>query len=429
MTKFITHFESAIEPDVTLPANQIQTMHNSRPLWARYDLEAVAASMTKSELAKRPRSPWRYRELLPIGDCIAPVSLNESMSPIIDCQRLATRMGLSHLSIKDEGQLPTCSFKSRGLSLAVTMAQHFGISRIAMSSNGNAGGAMAMYAARAGMESVVFMPSNTPIANKMEAFVCGAKLFETNGWIDAGGKRIREGHDRGLWFDISTLKEPYRLEGKKTMGLEIAEQFQWSLPDVVIYPTGGGTALIAMWKAFKELRKMGYLTSETMPRFYASQSDGCQPLVSAWESGKRFADRHENPQTVASGIRVPTALGDFMVLDTLKESGGGAVAVDEASLARWQSNVASAEGVIICPEAATCVGALEKLVDGGQVQRDERVLIVNTAAGQKYFEGPMPSVPQIDLEVETDWEKFEQQFLSQTNGKVSGRNFVARGSH
>ena len=420
MTKFITHFESAIEPAVTLPANQIQTMHNSRPLWARYDLEAVAASMTKAELAKRPNSPWRYRELLPIGNCIQPVSLNESMSPIINCSRLATRMGLSDISIKDEGQLPTCSFKSRGLSLAVTMAQHFGIDRIAMSSNGNAGGAMAMYAARAGMESVVFMPADTPIANKMEAFVCGAKLFETNGWIDAGGKRIREGHDRGLWFDISTLKEPYRLEGKKTMGLEIAEQYNWSLPDVVIYPTGGGTALIAMWKAFKELREMGYLNSKTMPRFYASQSDGCQPLVSAWEAGKRFADRYENPQTVASGIRVPTALGDFMVLDTLKESGGGAVAVDEASLARWQRDVASAEGVIICPEAATCVGALEKLVDGGQVDRDERVLIVNTAAGQKYFEGPKPNVPKIDLEVETDWEKFEQQFLSKTNGKVSG---------
>ncbi len=420
MTKFITHFESAIEPAVTLPANQIQTMHKSRPLWARYDLDAVARSMTKQQLAARPQTPWRYRELLPIGNCIEPVSLNESVSALISCRRLAKQMGLSHLSIKDEGQLPTCSFKCRGLSLAVTMARHFGIQRIAMSSNGNAGGAMAMYAARAGMQSVVFMPSNTPSANKMEAWVCGAKLFETNGWIDAGGKRIREGHDRGLWFDISTLKEPYRLEGKKTMGFEIAEQSDWSLPEVIIYPTGGGTALIAMWKAFKELREMGFLTSGTMPRFYASQSNGCQPIVSAWEAGKRFADRHEDPQTVASGIRVPTALGDFMVLDTLKESGGAAVAVEEANLAAWQSKVATAEGIIVCPETATCIGALEKLVDSGEVGRNERVVIVNTAAGQKYFEAPVPAVPQIDLNAETDWEDFETRYLKPANGKVCG---------
>ena len=420
MTKFITHFESAIEPNVRLPANQIQTMHKGRPLWARYDLDAVAASMTKDVLSSRPNTPWRYRELLPIGNSISPVSLNESMSPVIRCPQLAAKMGISDLWIKDEGQLPTCSFKSRGLSLAVTMARHFGIKRIAMSSNGNAGGAMAMYAARAGMQSVVFMPANTPIANKMEAYVCGSKLFETNGWIDAGGKRIRQGHDLGLWFDISTLKEPYRLEGKKTMGFEIAEQFNWELPDVIVYPTGGGTALIAMWKAFHELREMGYLTSATMPRFYASQSDGCQPLVSAFNAGNRFANRHENPQTVASGIRVPTALGDFMVLDALRDSGGGAVAVDEDQLRHWQTKVASAEGLIVCPEAATCIGALETLVDSGAVRRDERVVVVNTAAGQKYFEGPMPSVPRIDLHQETDWSTFEQQFLSDDCARIRG---------
>jgi len=415
MTRFITHFESAIEPEVTLDADKIQMMHKDRPLWARYDLKKVADKMTKSVLASRPRSPWRYRELLPIGDEIAPVSLNESMSPIIACDRLAAELGIGELHIKDEGQLPTCSFKSRGLSLAVTMAQHFGIGRIAMSSNGNAGGAMAMYAARAGIESVVFMPKDTPIANKMEAYTCGAKLFETNGWIDQGGKRIREGHDRGLWFDISTLKEPYRLEGKKTMGLEIAEQFDWMLPDVVIYPTGGGTALIAMWKAFQELREMGFLESDTMPRFYASQSDGCQPIVTAFHGGERFARRHENPKTVASGIRVPTALGDFMVIDALRQSGGGAVAVCEEKLTHWQSQVASNEGLIVCPEAATCVGALETLLEKGTVDADERVVIVNTAAGQKYFDGCVPNVETIDLNEETDWDSFEEKFLSSPN--------------
>jgi len=415
MTRFITHFESAIEPGVTLSADKIQMMHKDRPLWARYDLKKVAATMTKEALAKRPRSPWRYRELLPIGDEITPVSLNESMSPIISCGRLAAAMGVGELYIKDEGQLPTCSFKSRGLSLAVTMAKHFGIKRIAMSSNGNAGGAMAMYAARAGIESVVFMPKDTPIANKMEAHICGAKLFETNGWIDQGGKRIRGGHDHGLWFDISTLKEPYRLEGKKTMGLEMAEQFDWKLPDVIIYPTGGGTALIAMWKAFQELREMGFLTSQTMPRFYASQSDGCQPIVTAFNAGERFARRHENPQTVASGIRVPTALGDFMVIDALRDSGGGAIAVCEAQLSHWQSRVASNEGLIVCPEAATCIGALETLLEQGTVSADERVVIVNTAAGQKYFDGSVPDVHTIDLNVETDWDSFEEKFLATPN--------------
>lgn len=415
MTRFITHFESAIEPGVTLDADRIQMMHKNRPLWSRYDLEKVAATMTKKTLAGRPNSPWRYRELLPIGDEITPVSLNESISPLIACERLATELGMGELFIKDEGQLPTCSFKSRGLSLAVTMAKHFGITRIAMSSNGNAGGAMAMYAARAGIESVVFMPQDTPIANKMEAYTCGAKLFETNGWIDQGGKRIRQGHDRGLWFDISTLKEPYRLEGKKTMGLEIAEQFNWQLPDVIIYPTGGGTALIAMHKAFQELREMGFLTSQTMPRFYASQSDGCQPLVTAFEQGQRFADRHENPQTIASGIRVPTALGDFMVLDALRQSGGGAVAADETRLSHWQSKVASKEGLIICPEAATCIGALETLLANGTIGSDERVVIVNTAAGQKYFAGSTPDCQKIDLNEETDWDTFEEQFLGSPN--------------
>lgn len=363
-------------------------------------------------MLERPRDMWRYRELLPIGDEIQPVTLNKSMSPIIQCDRLANRMGVNHVWFKDESQLPTLSFKCRGMSLATTMAKHFGRTRIAMASNGNAGGAMGMYAARAGMSSVCFMPHDTPRVNQMECHLSGSKLFVTNGLIDQSGKRIREGHDRGLWFDISTLKEPYRLEGKKTMGLELAEQFDWSLPDVILYPTGGGTALIAMWKSFQELREMGFLTSKTMPRMYAVQSDGCQPMVTAYEAGERFAKRHENAHTIASGMRVPTALGDFMVLDTVRESNGAAIAVEEGRLLGWQKRVAAAEGLLICPEAATCVGGLEKLVEQNVVSADERIVIFNTAAGQKYFGAGQPlDVPAIDLSQPTDWEAFEQNYL------------------
>lgn len=413
MTRFITHFESAIDPSTTLPANCEQTMHQNRPLWSRYDLDGVRQTMTKSVLAQRPRDMWRYRELLPIGDEIKPVTLNKSMSPVVECPNFARQMGVSHVWIKDESQLPTCSFKCRGMSLAATMARYFGRKRIAMASNGNAGGAMGMYAARAGMESVCFMPHDTPIVNQKECFYSGTKLFVTNGLIDQSGKRIREGHDRGLWFDISTLKEPYRLEGKKTMGLELAEQFDWSLPDVILYPTGGGTALIAMWKAFNELREMGFLTSETMPRMYAIQSDGCQPIVTAYDAGERFATRHENAHTIASGMRVPSALGDFMVLDTVRQSQGAALSVEEGRLIEWQRKVAAAEGLMICPEAATCIGGLEKLVDQGEVAAEERIVIFNTAAGQKYFgaNGDALDVPSIDLTQPTDWAEFEQKYL------------------
>ena len=414
MARFITHFESAIDPSVSLSADCEQTMHENRPLWSRYDLDGVRQTMTKEVLNQRPRDMWRYRELLPIGDEIKPVSLNKTMSPVIECPRFAVSHGLKDVWIKDESQLPTCSFKSRGMSLAATMAQHFGQTRIAMASNGNAGGAMGIYAARAGMQSVCFMPHDTPIANQSECYFSGVKLFVTNGLIDQSGKRIREGHDRGLWFDISTLKEPYRLEGKKTMGLELAEQFDWKLPDVILYPTGGGTALIAMWKAFKELREMGFLETETMPRMYAIQSDGCCPLVTAFDDGDRFAKRHENAATIASGMRVPTALGDFMVLDAVRESGGEAIAVEEEQLIPWQKEIASTEGLLICPEAATCIGALQKLTDQGKISPSERVLIVNTAAGQKYF-GQMTApldVPSIDLTQPTDWDDFEAKYLS-----------------
>lgn len=411
--RYITHFESAIEPGVTLPADRIQMMHGGRPLFARYDLDAVKQVMSKSVLANRPQSMWRYRELLPIGNAIEPVTMGKSFSPIVRCDRLAKKFNLENVWIKDESQLPTCSFKSRGLSLAATMARHFGIKRIAMSSNGNAGGAMAMYAARAGLQSVVFMPEDSMPVNLGECFYCGAKLFVTNGLIDQNGKLIREGHDRDLWFDISTMKEPYRLEGKKTMGLELAEQFDWQLPDVILYPTGGGTALIGMWKAFKELREMGFLTNQTMPRMIACQSTGCMPLYTAFEKGERFAERHENAATIATGMRVPVALGDFMVLDAVRESEGRVMAANESDIISYQKLVASLEGMMICPEAATCVDALEQLTDSGMISSDEKVVIFNTAAGQKYFGGDtLPDLPRLDITKPINWDTFETDYLA-----------------
>ena len=292
------------------------------------------------------------------------------------------------------------------------MARHFGIKRIAMSSNGNAGGAMAIYAARAGLECVVFMPEDSMPVNLNECHYCGAKVFVTNGLIDQNGKLIREGHDAGLWFDISTMKEPYRLEGKKTMGLELAEQFNWQLPDVILYPTGGGTALIAMWKAFKELREMGYLNSETMPRMIACQSTGCMPLYTAFQNGERFATRHENAATIATGMRVPVALGDFMVLDAVRESGGLVIAANENDIVKYQKQVASSEGVMICPEAATCIDALGQLSESGTISPDDRVVIFNTAAGQKYFRGDRLDLPRLDINQPINWDTFAEQYLT-----------------
>ena len=292
------------------------------------------------------------------------------------------------------------------------MARHFGITRIAMSSNGNAGGAMAMYAARAGMESVCFMPTESTAVALSECYYSGANLFITNGLIDENGAKIREGHDRGLWFDISTMKEPYRLEGKKTMGLELAEQFDWQLPDVILYPTGGGTALIAMWKAFQELREMGFLTSDNMPRIVACQSTGCNPLHTAFHAGERFARRHENAETIATGLRVPVALGDFMVMDAVRESKGTVIATPEEEITNLQRLAASTEGLMICPEAATCIGGLQQLVDRKEISSDDRVVVFNTAAAQKYFGREELPLRRIDISKPIDWDSFEQEHLS-----------------
>jgi threonine synthase len=318
---------------------------------------------------------------------------------------------LPNLYVKDESQLPTGSFKSRGMTVAVSMARHLGIKRLAIPTAGNAGGALAVYAARAGMEAFVFMPEDTPIINQMESHLAGARVFLVNGLITDCGRIVREGAERMGWFDMSTLKEPYRLEGKKTMGLELAEQLGWQLPDVILYPTGGGTGLIGMWKAFQELRELGWLKNERLPRMVACQSDGCAPIVRAFEAGTRFAEPFANARTMASGLRVPAAVGDFMMLDAIRQSGGCAVAGREDSIVDWMRRVASREGIGICPETAVCFDCLEKLAAAGQIRSHEKIVVFNTGAAQKYPEVVRLDLPRIDKDKPVDdrlWDKIIQ---------------------
>jgi len=410
---FVTHLESALD-GTRLPANQIHTMHQGRPLWVRYDLDAVRRAVTPADLQARPPSLWRYRELLPLAQGVDPVTLGEGMSPLLACPRLGREMGLSNLFIKDESQLPTGSFKSRGMAAAVSMAKQLGIQRLAAPTAGNAGGALAAYGARAGMEVFVFMPDDTPVINQIEAYLCGAKVFLVNGLINDCGKIVRDGIERLGWFDMSTLKEPYRLEGKKTMGLELAEQMGWTLPDVIFYPTGGGTGLIGMWKAFAELEELGWLKargplagaagSGNMPRLISCQSEGCAPIVRAFDKGERFAELFPNAHTKASGLRVPAAVGDFMMLDAIRASGGLALAGREATIVDWMRRVSSLEGIAICPETAICFDVLDRLVREGRVSRDERIVVFNTGAAQKYPEVVTLDLPRIDKNTPVDYD-------------------------
>jgi threonine synthase len=303
----------------------------------------------------------------------------------------------------DESRLPTGSFKARGMALAISRANELGIRTVAAPTAGNAGGAMAAYAARAGMEAYVFMPDDTPIINQKESSLYGAKTFLVNGLIGDCGRIVAEGKAVKNWFDLSTLKEPYRIEGKKTMGLELAEQFDWELPDVILYPTGGGTGLIGMWKAFQEMEAIGWLTSPKRPRMIACQSDGCAPIARALERGERFAKKLEGARTIASGLRVPAAVGDFMILDAVRESGGLAVAAPENDIRKWMRLANAQEGIAICPEAAVCFGALEILMSRGAIKGHERVLVFNTGAAQKYPEAIDARLPRLDLSKPIDW--------------------------
>jgi threonine synthase len=394
---YVTHLESALD-GTRLPHDRLQTLHRDRPLWVRYDLAAVAAAMTKEEVARRAPTMWRYRELLPVEDESRIASLGEGMTPLLPCERLGAELGLTDLWVKDESQLPTGSFKSRGLAMAVSRANELGVTRLAIPTAGNAGGALAAYAARAGLEAWVFMPADTPIVNQYEAAWYGARAYLVDGLINDCGAMVRQGTPEMGWFDVSTLKEPYRIEGKKTMGLELAEQLNWDLPDVILYPTGGGTGLIGMWKAFGELAQMGWLSSARRPRMVSCQSEGCAPISTAWERGERFAEPFPDPATAASGLRVPVAVGDFMILDAVRESGGQARACPEDEVTAWARRGSALEGIAFAPETGACLGVLAAMVAEGSIDPDERVVVYNTGAAQKYVEvmgaGPLPTLSQ-----------------------------------
>ncbi|MBX9680135.1 MAG: threonine synthase [Gemmataceae bacterium] len=402
MPMFVTHLESALD-GTRFDKDHVLTMHEGRPLWVRYDLDAVKRAVTPNDLRSRPANLWRYRELLPLPAGHDAVTLDETMTPLLGCPRIGRELGLSRLVIKDESRLPTGSFKSRGMTMAVSMAKRFGLKRLAAPTAGNAGGALAAYGARAGMEVYIFMPADTPVINQMEAYLCGAKVYLVDGLINDCGRIVREGIEPMGWFDFSTLKEPYRLEGKKTMGLELAEQLDWDLPDVILYPTGGGTGLVGMAKAFEELRTLGWLKTHKKPRLISCQSEGCAPIVRAFDAGKRFADLFPNAHTIASGLRVPAAVGDFMMLDAIRESGGSAIAGRESSIVPWMRRVSSAEGIAICPETAICFDVLERLLAEGKIGRDEHVVVFNTGAAQKYPEAVPLDLPRVSKDKPIDW--------------------------
>ena len=391
---YVTHLEAAID-GTTLPAGTVQTTHKGRPLWVRYDLEGVAAAVDRDALRDRPAGMWRYSELLPLEDHVDRVSLGETQTPLLEAPRLGEHLGLRNLLIKDESRLPTGSFKARGMAVAVSMARTLGLERLAAPTAGNAGGALAAYAARGGMEAYVFMPADTPMVNRYEAALYGAHTYLVDGLINDCGAIVREGVEAMGWFDMSTLREPYRIEGKKTMGLELADQLDWRLPDVILYPTGGGTGLIGMWKAFAELEALGWLEHPRKPRLISCQSDGCAPIAAAFEAGERFAEPATDPDTIASGIRVPVAVGDFMILDAVRESGGAARAADEAKLAEWMRQANALEGIALCPEAAACLDVLAGLVARNEVDPDEQIVVFNTGAAQKYVEAIAVDLPTV----------------------------------
>lgn len=382
---FVTHLEGAID-GARLPKGTLRTTHEGRPILVRYDLDRIRAEVDRDALLRRAPTMWRYRELLPPEDDANVVTLGEGMSPILPAPRLGERLGAPRLLVKDEGQLPTMSFKSRGQSACISMAKELGCEAVVVPTAGNAGGAMAAYAARAGLAAHVFMPRDTPEVNRREAVLCGAVVHLVDGLIDDCGKAAREAAAAagGAWMDVSTLKEPYRLEGKKTMGFEIAEQLGWRLPDVIVYPTGGGTGLVGMWKAFDELEALGWLEDTKRPRMVAVQSEGCAPIVRAFDAGERFAERFEGAATIASGLRVPAAVGDFLILDAVRASDGVALAVPEDGIRGWMRDVASLEGITLGPEPAACIGATGMLAERGWIRPDDEVLILGCGAAQKY---------------------------------------------
>lgn len=385
---FVTHLECSMTGE-RHPADELHNLSRAgKPLLVRYDLAGVKKSLSREALARRPQDLWRYRELLPVRRTEDIVSLGEAVTPIVAMPKLAKMLATTEILVKDESRLPTGSFKARGLAMAVSMAKALGVAHMAMPTNGNAGAALAAYASRAGIKTTVFCPQDTPEVNVREIALQGATVYRVNGLIDDCGKIVMQGQAKVGWFDTSTLKEPYRIEGKKTMGLELAEQLGWELPDVVLYPTGGGTGLIGMWKAFAELEAIGFI-GKKRPRMVAVQAAGCAPIVRAYDAGTEHAPRWEDAQTIAAGIRVPQAIGDFLVLRAVRESAGFAIAVADEAISAAIDEVARAEGLLLCPEGAATYAAFKQGIADGRIRRDERALLFNCATGLKY---PMPPV-------------------------------------
>jgi threonine synthase len=403
---FATHLECSAT-GTRYATDQLHGLSDAgKPLLVRYDLDALRLAISKDKLARRVEGGfWRYREFLPVRRNADVVSLGEVVTPLIEASAAARLHGARSLLVKDEGRLPTGSFKARGLAVAVSMAKQFGVRRMAMPTNGNAGAALAAYATRAGIESWAFCPDDTPEVNVREIALQGAHVFLVNGLINDCGRLVNEGKAKMGWFDVSTLKEPYRLEGKKTMGIELAEQLDWRLPDVIFYPTGGGTGLIGMWKAFAELEAIGFIDSRR-PRMVAVQAAGCAPIVKAWQEGREYAQPWKGAHTMASGIRVPAAIGDFLILRAIRESCGFAIAVDDEAITDAQTEMARVEGLLLCPEGAATYAAWRAALASGQVGRDEQPLLFNCATCLKY---PMPAAGRsIDLRESVDFAALAQ---------------------
>lgn len=392
ITNYLTHLECGLN-GTRYPAGKVHGLSDAgKPLLARYDLDRIRASADRDAIWCRDGGFWKWRELLPVRDSKNICALGEVDTPLIALDNLHQS---GTVMVKDEGRLPTGSFKARGLALAVAMAKELGLSHLAMPTNGNAGSALAAYASRVGIQTTVVCPDDTPAINIEETALQGARVLKANGLINACGAWVKAGADKGLWFDLSTLKEPYRIEGKKTMGLELAAQLGWTLPDVIFYPTGGGTGLIGMWKAFAELIALGWLEREDLPRMVAVQASGCAPIVRAFEAGERFATPWEDAHTFAAGIRVPAAVGDFLILDAVRESNGFAIAVDDEAIEAARLSVARAEGLLLCPEGAATYAAYLQAREDGRVKSDERAVLFNCATGLKY---PMPDAGEtLDL--------------------------------
>lgn len=403
---FVSHLECSYTGEV-FPAGVVHALSRAGfPLLVRYDMDKLRHDVSKQTIYdSKENGFWRYAPFLPVTRSENRISLGEFRTPLIRLsQTIAELGGLDGVVfVKDEGRLPTGSFKARGLCLAVSMAKELGLEHLAIPTNGNAGAALAAYARRAGLRATVLCPADTPEINVREIQQQGAETWRVNGLINDCGKIVNEGKEKTGWFDVSTLKEPYRIEGKKTMGLELAEQFGWELPDVIFYPTGGGTGLIGMWKAFQELKELGWIEGP-LPRMVAVQAKGCAPIVKAWKQGKEHAEFWPNASTVAAGIRVPIAIGDFLIIRAVNDSSGFCIDVSDEEILSARNHISKTEGILLCPEGAATLAAYQHALQNGQVDKTDKVVLFNCATGLKY---PLPPVHgEVNKDLAIDYSQF-----------------------